>query len=219
MYDKIHFSGCTHFCHKNILNYEVWRKEKYKDELNMTDKLISEWNEEVTCNDLVIHLGDFGYEGKEEEMLEVIRQLNGTILFIRGNHDTDKFMEELEKMSEVYVADEFGIVLRYEEQNIDLYLSHYPVMLDWSQNRVSIHSHIHGKEPVYNYMFNIALDYTYKVVNSEEELLKRIKEYREHLTKDNLLKYYKKYQLKQSNINKENVDRDNITEYDINKEV
>lgn len=206
-FDKIHFSGCTHFCCEGVIHHEKWRKEKYKNEVNMTDELIVEWNSKVGWNDLVIHLGDFGFEGKEEEMFEVVRQLNGTLLLIRGNHDTDAFLNGLERLNNVYVADDFGVVLRYEDKNLEMFLTHYPVMLDWSERRVSVHSHIHGKQPLFNYMFNVAMDYTREVVTSEEELINRIEGYRSHLTREKMLEYYDKYRLQPLTIDKETYER------------
>jgi len=60
---------------------------------NMNEGLIKRWNERVKPGDTVIHNGDFCFKsntygkGQDEKALDWEQQLNGKILFIKGNHD------------------------------------------------------------------------------------------------------------------------------------
>jgi len=81
----------THFNHKNILEY-CNRPFDSIEEMNET--LIQNWNETVTNNDLVYHLGDFmmGISlNRPDESFELLKtfvgRLRGKIRLIYGNHD------------------------------------------------------------------------------------------------------------------------------------
>jgi calcineurin-like phosphoesterase family protein len=69
----------THLNHANIATY-------CDRPLDFTDRIIKNWNQRVTWEDTVIHLGDvaIGPRGLVESQ---IRSLNGRKILIRGNHD------------------------------------------------------------------------------------------------------------------------------------
>lgn len=69
----------THLNHDNIATYCDRPK-------NFTDLIIKRWNERVSVNDTVIHLGDVAI-GKRGVVEAQIRSLNGTKILVRGNHD------------------------------------------------------------------------------------------------------------------------------------
>lgn len=52
----------------------------------MNQTLINNWNSRVNPEDVVYVLGDFCFGGKAF-LEEVLSQLNGNIVFIKGNHD------------------------------------------------------------------------------------------------------------------------------------
>lgn len=52
----------------------------------MTQTLISNWNQVVTNQDIVYHVGDFAM-GNRDALLDIVPKLNGTIKLIIGNHD------------------------------------------------------------------------------------------------------------------------------------
>lgn len=52
----------------------------------MRDALITRWNDAVKPDDTVYYLGD-GWMGRIETSLSYIRQLNGQIILLPGNHD------------------------------------------------------------------------------------------------------------------------------------
>ena len=57
----------------------------FKDVTEMTDTLINNWNETVTKDDTVYHLGNFAHDPKTAQ--ESLLRLNGTILLCLGEHD------------------------------------------------------------------------------------------------------------------------------------
>lgn len=52
----------------------------------MNTTIINNWNKVVGKDDVVFHLGDFGFTSKTE-MKRILDQLNGRIYLIIGNHD------------------------------------------------------------------------------------------------------------------------------------
>jgi calcineurin-like phosphoesterase family protein len=92
----VFFTADTHFGHANICIYcdRPYRKlDGQPDVMAMNRDLVKQWNESVTPQDVVYHLGDFGF-GPPAKLLEARKQLNGKIILIKGNHDkkVDKWL-------------------------------------------------------------------------------------------------------------------------------
>jgi len=90
---NIWFTADLHFGHGNIIKY-CNRPFYTLDEMNTV--LIRNWNSSVKKEDLVIHNGDFCFknspggkigEGTSTPSAYWEKQLNGKIIFIKGNHD------------------------------------------------------------------------------------------------------------------------------------
>ena len=77
------FTSDTHFGHKNIIHLA---ERPFKDVQEMNEMLVKNWNDTVSPNDTVFHLGDVAL-GPIRESLEYIRRLNGDIRLVIGNHD------------------------------------------------------------------------------------------------------------------------------------
>jgi len=60
----------------------------------MNESIVKNWNETVKHNDLVYHVGDFGYKGQNNARYWESR-LNGSIVHIRGNHDKNNGVKTL----------------------------------------------------------------------------------------------------------------------------
>lgn len=83
MKQKTFILADTHFSHENIIRYE---ERPFKNASEMDQFMIRKWNETVSDNDLVLHLGDVGiFRAKQAE--EILKQLNGRKILILGNHD------------------------------------------------------------------------------------------------------------------------------------
>lgn len=79
----IHFTSDTHFSHENIIKYCNRPFESIEEH---DEELIKRWNERVEKEDIVFHLGDFGF-GDSKYLKYVLKQLNGRIYLVIGNHD------------------------------------------------------------------------------------------------------------------------------------
>jgi calcineurin-like phosphoesterase family protein len=117
----------------------------------MNVALIENWNEVVSDNDVVYYLGDFCRGDPDPWM----RQLNGKIIFIKGNHDG--------WMSAKIKPIRKNILFVYNGENF--LMQHYPpVVLDgvWV-----IHGHVHNND-IENYPL---INLKRKTVNVSAEIL------------------------------------------------
>lgn len=83
---KTYITSDTHFGHANILKFEpTARPFKNVDEMN--EAMVREWNNVVSPDDTVWHLGDvfFGSESN----LDYVKRLNGEKKLLLGNHDNN----------------------------------------------------------------------------------------------------------------------------------
>lgn len=98
---RVHFTSDTHFYHKNIVEYcsRPYRTlDGHPDVQTMNRDMVAKWNAMVGKDDLVIHMGDFGF-GAPGRLLGIRQALNGKMLLIRGNHDSkpDKYLLPTDK--------------------------------------------------------------------------------------------------------------------------
>lgn len=118
-----YFIADTHFSHSAILNFD---HRPFADMYQMEETMVMLWNATVRKSDTVYILGDFCW-GKADEWLRILRQLNGTKVLIKGNHDLDNYPEELSK--------QFAEIVPYKEivdrgtENLrrKVILCHYPM--------------------------------------------------------------------------------------------
>ena len=130
---KVFITSDTHFNHKNIIKY-CNRPFDSVDEMN--NVLIDNWNKSIDNNDIIIHLGDFGFNGYcPNSLQQIVANLRGRKWLILGNHDkkTLGFWEELG----------FKYVFRKPIILHNIILSHKPIL---KPKMLNIHGHIHNKE-------------------------------------------------------------------------
>jgi calcineurin-like phosphoesterase family protein len=77
------FTSDTHFGHRNIIKYS---NRPFRDTTVMNEMLIRNWNDTVSHDDLVFHLGDVAL-GPWEDWHNVLTRLNGYKVLVVGNHD------------------------------------------------------------------------------------------------------------------------------------
>ena len=80
-----------HFYH-DALNH-VMDVRGFRDEQDMNEYMISQWNSRVRKNDEVVVLGDLSME-KWDKTKAVLDQLKGKIYLLQGNHD--RFVKDKE---------------------------------------------------------------------------------------------------------------------------
>lgn len=113
----------THFGHDKILRFckprgEIWATVEEHDQ-----GLIDLWNETVGPDDTVFHMGDFAFAGRNR-IREVVEQLNGNIILMRGNHDKFKVVRNCGFQS-IHEA----LVHRIGRQRISM--AHQPERVMW----------------------------------------------------------------------------------------
>lgn len=132
---RIFMIADTHFGDDNIRRYE---NRPFQTVQSMNEQLTLRWNTAVAQDDVVYVLGDFGADGREKEILG---QLNGTKLLVKGNHDiqTNSYYREA-GFEEVYdkpvILDGFWI------------LSHEPLYVNTNMPYANIFGHVHNS-PLY----------------------------------------------------------------------
>ena len=92
----------------------------------MNRNLIAKHNSLINPEDDVYVLGDLilGGADKLNDGIECIKQMNGTLHVIRGNHDSDKKIKAYEQLYPKIIEIENAKYLKYEKYHF--YLSHFP---------------------------------------------------------------------------------------------
>lgn len=135
----IFFTSDHHFGQVSILNF---KREDKKTPLRdfvfakqMDNYMINQWNKMVKPNDKVYHLGDLCSE--LDVYKEVMPELNGTKILIKGNHDTFKLAQYAKYFKDVRAC-----------HKIDKFvLSHIPVHPGslGSKTIANVHGHLHQR--------------------------------------------------------------------------
>jgi calcineurin-like phosphoesterase family protein len=128
----------THFGHSVVIKRG---RRPFQSVEEMDAELIARWNAKVPKTARVYHLGDFAFV-RSARVLEILSQLNGRILIVRGNHDR--------RTVKGAVAAAFDDVRdHYEsktEDGVKVVMSHYP-FVTWNMARYGawmLHGHCHG---------------------------------------------------------------------------
>ena len=144
------FISDTHFGHANIIKY-CNRPFLSVKEMDIT--MIYNWNKVVGKNDIVCFLGDFCFGDPKK----YLKQLNGIIVFIKGNHDRNL----IETLGERVLP--YTYYHRYHlGRNHRFYLIHDPehipsLWYDWA-----ITGHVHNKGDFINFrdrIINVSVEH------------------------------------------------------------
>lgn len=110
-----------HFFHERM-NRKL-DKRGFESVEAMNKHMIEMWNKRVKKNDEVVILGDFSY-GNANETMEVLKQLKGRKMLVKGNHDKYLLDKNFDQSLFVWIKD-------YAELNDNkrkVILCHYPIM-------------------------------------------------------------------------------------------
>ena len=123
----------------------------------MNKTIINNWNNVVSIEDTVYHIGDFCFGNGEN----ILNQLNGNINLISGNHDKNtKLAFKSIKSWDIVIID-----------GIKILLIHYPVCVNEYQNKIPLradfdvcfYGHVHNSHS--------RLKYAPKFLNCSIEVL------------------------------------------------
>lgn len=115
----IFFTSDTHFGHSKIIDY---CKRPFSSIEEHDKALIQNWNNVVGQDDTVFHLGDFAY-GNSQFIANIIKQLNGNIILIKGNHDLRNINPTLYNIFSDVV---YQARILIDKQTV--YLNHFPFL-------------------------------------------------------------------------------------------
>lgn len=152
----------THFGHANIIRYCGRPFMSARGDLlvrHMDEVMIAHWNEVVSKDQLVIHLGDFSFMPDQ-----YVRKLNGRILLVQGNHDKPSFINLF-----------YGVVqfLPLQVGEFKCFLTHRPLVIDDEYDRKDavridpkiiddyqfiLHGHKHGAWKVRGKHIDVGID-------------------------------------------------------------
>lgn len=133
-----------HFGHKNILKF-CPKTRPFTDVNQMDEYLIAHWNSVVGEDDVVFHLGDFSFYGTEKTE-RIIDRLNGTIVWVRGNHD--KTLAGILQKRGIFMHE--YIECKFDGHKVCM--MHFP-LAEWNQKyrgAIHLHGHQHGGGPKYD---------------------------------------------------------------------
>jgi calcineurin-like phosphoesterase family protein len=128
--DKIYFTSDTHLGHANIM---VFCQRPFADVDEMDRVIMENWNKTVSKDDTIFILGDFCWRLGDKEIAYYLNNLNGSKIFIKGNHDMNEkiFVNQGSLLYDGFVNIGVKEPDSKEEQRITL--CHYP-MLSWYQS-------------------------------------------------------------------------------------
>lgn len=133
MSQKVFVIADTHFNHENIIGY---CNRPFKDTKEMDEIMIKNWNETVSKNDIVIHLGDLGL-GNKEYISSIVKRLNGKKILIFGNHDN--WSEQTYRDMGFYTVSKFPIIY-----NNFYIMSHAPIQMPQLTCYYNCYGHVHN---------------------------------------------------------------------------
>ena len=122
--------------------------------IEMNERIVANWNSQVTENDVVYILGDFSFMS-DEQTYKLLQRLNGTKHLIIGNHD--KFLRN------VLCRKQFETISDYKEVYINdtlVCMFHYPIYEWKNMHRGSFHlyGHTHGSVDVEGKALDVGVD-------------------------------------------------------------
>lgn len=154
---------CISDPHLNHDREFVYGPRGFKSINEMNEALVSNWNKTVTNEDVVYVFGDF-FLGTDLEFVEnTLNSLNGSIILIRGNHDTDTKINIYNKSKKI-VDIKWADMIKYNKRKY--FLSHFPTLTgnlegDPERTIYNLFGHTHSKDKFYEdrpYMYNVAAD-------------------------------------------------------------
>ncbi|MET4687608.1 metallophosphoesterase family protein [Sinorhizobium fredii] len=138
----------THFFHHRIL---AMCNRAFSSIDEHDEAIVSRWNSVVRDDDIIYHLGDFGFHLglNSERVRSLFHRLKGRKHLIIGNHDVDKKGTLHPTLAALDWAARPEHALRTRDGGRDVYMSHYAARVWPSQQHGAVHfyGHSHGRLP------------------------------------------------------------------------
>jgi calcineurin-like phosphoesterase family protein len=157
----VYLTSDFHLGHKNISNFRSF----VRDSAHNTEFLVDAWNKTIKKQDVVWCLGDFAFD---KESLDVLGNLKGRKILIRGNHCP--FVSSKDTLA---VFEEIHGMVRYKK----LWLTHCPIHPQEMRRCVgNVHGHLHqnfvmkktwyGRKIIDPKYLNVCVEINYQKFNS-----------------------------------------------------
>ncbi|ATO44159.1 metallophosphoesterase family protein [Loigolactobacillus coryniformis] len=162
-----YFTADTHFFHEQLLGNNDFAPRLFDSVEEMNQAIITAWNRRVTDRDIVYHLGDIAmrpsnYPGNDE-VLEVLQQLNGQLILIKGNHDNRALFKFLAKHNSMiapgrpkFQFHDVGVLIK--ANHFQFFMTHYPLMMGIVKQTMNLHGHIHHSSVPLAENINVGVD-------------------------------------------------------------
>lgn len=152
----VFFTSDWHFGHKKMFGEGCYStvREQFSTIDDMHKALSESIRNTVQENDVLYHLGDISFVSPTRT-IEWVKTLGvRNIVFIRGNHDSNKMFRYLTQegfvcLEEAHVSYTFG------NKSYNFYLAHYPRAMN---NSITLSGHIHNDIPVEENVLNVGVD-------------------------------------------------------------
>ena len=139
-----------HLFHSNIIKY---CNRPYSNCFNMNKDIIDTINKKVHQDDLLINLGDIGFNSVKY-ITDELSKINCDQIFVSGNHDKKSLINAL---IEKYIVFEKQTILNvyFNDVHYKVHLAHNPDDIQYNdeKNNIFLYGHLHDKE-VKNKRFN-----------------------------------------------------------------
>lgn len=151
----------------------IYRDRGFETIKQHDDALVENWNRLVEADDVVYILGDVMMkhnlqDGDFSYGLSILEKLNGRLIIIRGNHDSEGKIERYRSCHNVMSAGNAALYLNYPaEGGYHFYLTHYPTLVSHKKLKpvktalLNLYGHTHQKEHFYEghpYMYCVCQD-------------------------------------------------------------
>jgi len=149
------FTADTHFFHETLLQSQHFSPRPFDFIEEAHPAMIAAWNARVMPTDTVYHLGDIAMVNQIrparlgfEMISEILQQLNGHLVIIKGNHDTRDLFKYLAKHNPVlpdgqpkFAFEDVGRIIKANHHQF--FLTHYPMLFGKTKSSINLHGHIH----------------------------------------------------------------------------
>ena len=144
---NILFTSDPHWGHQRIIQY---CNRPFTTAAEMDEVLIKNWNDKVKAEDTVYVLGDLAFRHSTSAIVEILKRLNGKIIYVLGNHDGEAVKSALDRLNISYTSLRDIVVADPEMEGGKqaITLCHYP-MISWNKahrGAWQLYGHHHGSK-------------------------------------------------------------------------